>query len=209
MRPKNLGLDADKQDMDVAYEELNLYQSACLDNQLRTRIRAAVPLASYKRLLSEVMNKQVNTSTKGSFLQFGCLKAMIDGSLGTKTASFIDDYSDQPGYKGHLIWDPAILENYILEATKEGLQVCVHAIGDHANNTQLNIFENVLNKCNANSCKGENCSDRDLRFRIEHAQHIQPSDIPRFGSLGIIASMQMSHLAEDGRWAGSVIGSKR
>jgi predicted amidohydrolase YtcJ len=75
----------------------------------------------------------------------------------------------------------------------------VHAIGDRAINTQLNIFERVAK---------EN-GPRDRRFRIEHAQHIAPADIPRFGQLGVIASMQPYHAIDDGRWAGKVIGHER
>jgi hypothetical protein len=202
--PKNLGRDAEHQDMDIAYEELDIYMNAYKEGRLRTRIRAAVPLASWKRLLTTVMSKESNMtlvngrSPTDSWLQVGCLKAMIDGSLGSHTAAFFEDYNDTPGDKGHLIWDPVILESYVHDATKHGLQVMVHAIGDKANHIQLNIFENVQNKISG-----------DHRFRIEHAQHIAESDIPRFGKLGVIASMQMTHLAEDGRWAEAAIGHNR
>jgi predicted amidohydrolase YtcJ len=77
--------------------------------------------------------------------------------------------------------------------------VYVHAIGDRAIRELLNSFERVSARL----------SGRDLRFRIEHAQHIAPEDIPRFGKLGVIASMQMTHLADDGRWATKAIGMER
>jgi predicted amidohydrolase YtcJ len=79
------------------------------------------------------------------------------------------------------------------------LQVMVHAIGDRAIRLQLDVFERVA-KLNG---------PRDRRFRIEHAQHIDPADIPRFDRLGVIASMQPYHAIDDGRWAERVIGARR
>jgi predicted amidohydrolase YtcJ len=84
-------------------------------------------------------------------------------------------------------------------ADASGLHVAVHAIGDRAINLQLDIFERVAREHGA----------RDRRFRIEHAQHIAPADLPRFGQLGVIASMQPYHAIDDGRWAERVIGPKR
>src|SRR5207245_7456144 len=82
---------------------------------------------------------------------------------------------------------------------KSNLNVIVHAIGDRANSLQLNICERVERE------DGE----KDRRFRIEHAQHIAPADVPRFGQLGVIASMQPYHAIDDGRWAEKVIGPER
>lgn len=75
----------------------------------------------------------------------------------------------------------------------------VHAIGDKANRVQLDIFESV----------SKSLPHKDLRFRIEHAQHIAPEDISRFGQLGVIASLQMTHLSDDGRWCGKALGDER
>lgn len=206
--PKNLGKDAHLQDMDVAYEELEIYSQAHAEGRLRTRIRAALPVASWKRLLTEVMRRKPHDATscetqreyvQDHWLQVGSLKAMIDGSLGTHTAAFFDDYADSKGNNGHLIWDPMILESYVRDASANNLQVCVHAIGDKANRLQLDIFEKITREQ----------PTTDHRYRIEHAQHIAPNDIKRFGELGVIASLQMSHLADDGRWAESVIGKRR
>jgi predicted amidohydrolase YtcJ len=77
--------------------------------------------------------------------------------------------------------------------------VIVHAIGDRAINLQLGIYERVAREQGA----------RDRRFRIEHAQHLLPADLPRFGALGVIASMQPYHAIDDGRWAEKVIGAER
>jgi predicted amidohydrolase YtcJ len=91
------------------------------------------------------------------------------------------------------------LEKWTQGADKAGLQVVVHAIGDRAIRMQLDIYERV-SKANG---------PRDRRFRIEHAQHIAPEDLPRFAKLGVIASMQPYHAIDDGRWAEKSIGAKR
>lgn len=193
--PKNLGAQAEYEDMEAAYDELEVYRSARREDALTTRIRTALPLASWKRL-------QKDLSLHGNaddWLRVSGLKAQLDGSLGSHTAAMLTDYDDSPGYRGYLIWDPGIIESHIQGASEAGLQVMVHAIGDHAVREQLNIFERVSARL----------PGRDLRFRIEHAQHIAPEDIARFGKLGVIASLQMSHLADDGRWAVNAIGTDR
>jgi predicted amidohydrolase YtcJ len=88
-----------------------------------------------------------------------------------------------------------------VEVDKAGLQICIHAIGDKANSMVLDMYEAAL-KTNSGTAEKR-------RFRIEHAQHLRPSDIPRFASLGIIASMQPYHLFDDGSWAEKRIGSER
>ncbi|KXK00775.1 MAG: amidohydrolase family protein [Acidobacteria bacterium OLB17] len=91
------------------------------------------------------------------------------------------------------------LYEYVSAADKNGLQVMIHAIGARTNATILDIYERVE--------KENGPSDR--RFRIEHAQHLRVSDIPRFAKLGVIASMQPVHLTDDGRWAEKRLGKER
>lgn len=98
-----------------------------------------------------------------------------------------------------LVNTPQDLYAWTSGADKAGLHVLVHAIGDRAIRLQLDVFERVA---------GENGA-RDRRFRIEHAQHIAPSDISRFGKLGVIPSMQPYHAIDDGRWAEKFIGPER
>lgn len=137
--------------------------------------------------------------TGDSFFRLDSVKAMIDGSLGTKTAYFFEDYVGTPGFRGYLIWDLPKFHDLLLSADKAGRQLCVHAIGDHAVAHTLDIFADIAQKN----------GPRDRRMRIEHAQHIREEDIPRFGSQQVIASMQMSHLADDGRWAPCCLGMDR
>jgi len=130
------------------------------------------------------------------------LKAFMDGSLGSTTALFFEPFNDAPNTSGLLVDDnlpEGKLKQTMKEADKAGLQCSVHAIGDKANNLLLNYFEAI---------EKEN-GKRDRRFRIEHAQHLLPSDISRFAKLDVIASMQPYHAADDGRWAEKRIGAQR
>jgi hypothetical protein len=92
-----------------------------------------------------------------------------------------------------------IMEKRILEADKACLQVAIHAIGDKANSLLLDLYEKAA---------AQN-GPRDRRWRIEHAQHLRPQDIARFGNLGVIASVQPYHAYDDGRWAEKKIGKER
>ena len=162
---------------------------------LRTRIVAQVPLATWARLRDEV--KQNGRGDE--WLHIGGLKGFVDGSLGSHTAAMLAPFSDSPKDSGFFVTPPESLYAWTKSADAAGLQVMVHAIGDRAIRTQLDIFARV---------ESEN-GPRDRRFRIEHAQHIAPPEIARFGRLGVIASMQPYHAIDDGRWAETVIGAER
>ena len=162
---------------------------------LRTRIFAAVPLSTWARLRDEI-----KAHGRGdSWLHIGGLKGFVDGSLGSHTAAMLAPFTDAPSDRGLLVNSEKNLHDWTDGADKAGLQVIVHAIGDRAIRTQLGIFEHVAKEH----------GPRDRRFRIEHAQHIAPADIPRFGQLGVIPSLQPYHAIDDGRWADKVIGTER
>jgi predicted amidohydrolase YtcJ len=162
---------------------------------LKTRIYACTPLSQWQRLANEVQN-----SGRGDeWLKIGGLKGFVDGSLGSHTAAFLEPFDDERGDRGLLVNTAEDLEDWTAAADRAGLQVAVHAIGDRAIRLQLDVFERVA------SANGP----RNRRFRIEHAQHIAPQDIPRFAKLGVIASMQPYHAIDDGRWAERVIGPER
>ena len=178
-----------------AWEELPLLRRARAEGRLRTRIVFQVPLSNWQRLQSDV---QAN-GTGDAWLRTGGLKGFADGSLGAHTAAMLDGFTDAPNDSGFFVTAPESLYAWVKGADAAGLQVAVHAIGDRAIRTQLDIFERVAR---------EN-GPRDRRFRIEHAQHIAPADIPRFAALGVIPSMQPYHAVDDGRWADKVIGTTR
>lgn len=177
------------------WSHVDVFRLAERRGLLKTRIYACTPLEQWERLAQEVKD-----DGRGSdWLQIGGLKGFVDGSLGSHTAAFLEPFCDTPADRGLLVNTPEDLEKWTLGADRAGLQVVVHAIGDRAIRTQLDIYERVA------QVNGE----RDRRFRIEHAQHIAPADLPRFAKLGVIASMQPYHAIDDGRWAEKVIGAQR
>ena len=119
--------------------------------------------------------------------------------MGSYTAAFHTAYSDQPDDKGFFTHSKENLYEWISNADKANYQIMVHAIGDNAIHSLLNIYERIIKE---NGVK-------DRRLRIEHAQHISPDDILRFAELGVIASMQPYHAIDYGRWAEEVIGEER
>jgi predicted amidohydrolase YtcJ len=177
------------------WSDLEVFRRAHKAGHLRTRIRAAVPLSTWERLAQTV----ARDGRGDDMLSIGCLKAFVDGSLGSHTAAFLEPFSDAPKDTGLLVTSPEDLYRWTSGATRAGLQVMVHAIGDRAIRLQLDIFERVRNEQHP----------ADPRFRIEHAQHIAPADLPRFAEIGVIASMQPYHAIDDGRWADKVIGPER
>jgi predicted amidohydrolase YtcJ len=124
------------------------------------------------------------------------MKGLVDGSLGSRTALFREPYTDAPDSHGIALDPLETIERWIAGADKAGLHVTTHAIGDAANDDLLNIYARVA-RVNGR---------RDRRFRIEHAQHLDPADIPRFAQQGVIASVQPYHAIDDGRWAVKRIG---
>ena len=164
-------------------------------NSLITRIYQVLPIADLARVRDTVAKRG-----KGDeWVRIGGLKGFADGSLGSHTAAMFAPFTDTPKDSGFLVESEADLYKWTSEGDKAGLQMIIHAIGDRAIHLQLNIFERVAK---------EN-GTRDRRFRIEHAQHIAPADIPRFAQLGVIPSMQPYHAIDDGRWAEKVIGHER
>jgi predicted amidohydrolase YtcJ len=178
-----------------SWGSIEVYRRAHDAGRLTTRIYAGVPLSTWERLRDAV----AANGRGDARLRIGLLKAFVDGSLGSHTAAFFEPFTDVPTDTGLIVTPPETLYERVKGADASGLHVAVHAIGDRAINLQLDIFERVAREHGA----------RDRRFRIEHAQHIAPADLPRFGQLGVIASMQPYHAIDDGRWAERVIGPKR
>jgi len=134
-----------------------------------------------------------------STLWIRSVKLYMDGALGSRGAALLDPYSDNPGTNGLLVSKPEHIEAVAERALKAGFQVNTHAIGDRANRLVLDAYEQALKAVPV----------ADHRFRIEHAQILNPDDIPRFAALGVIPSMQASHQTSDMYWAGTRLGSTR
>ncbi len=177
------------------FGDIAVFERAHTQRLLRTRIVAQVPLSQWQALRDTVKAR----GHGDLWLRIGGLKGFVDGSLGSHTAAMLQPFTDAPNDSGLLVTPAESLYAWTSGADSTGLQVMVHAIGDRAIRTQLDVFERVAR---------ENVT-RDRRFRIEHAQHIAPEDLPRFAALGVIASMQPYHEADDGRWAEKLIGPER
>jgi predicted amidohydrolase YtcJ len=177
------------------WDELATFRRNEAQKKLKTRIYAVVPLSSWKKLAEEVKIK----GKGNAWVSIGGLKGFVDGSLGSHTAVMHQPFLDDASKKGLFVTPLDTLYQWISAADKAHLQVMVHAIGDKAITTQLDIYQRVIKENGA----------YDRRFRIEHAQHIAPADIARFGTLPVIPSMQPYHCIDDGRWAEKYIGLER
>ena len=178
--------------------DVGLYQQLLEQGELKTRIYAARSIVSW-----EVLGQAGVRAAFGShWLRIGALKGFCDGSLGSTTALFFRPYADKPDTRG-LLFDemlpPGIMQRRVEAADRQALQVMIHAIGDEANFQILELYREVAARN----------GPRDRRFRIEHAQHLRPTEISRFGAQQVIASMQPYHAADDGRWCDKRIGPDR
>jgi predicted amidohydrolase YtcJ len=120
--------------------------------------------------------------------------------LGSRGAALLEDYADEPGVRGLLVTPPDQLYVAARAASAAGFQTAVHAIGDRANREVLDMFERIERELPA---------ARGLRPRVEHAQVLDPADIPRFARLGVIASVQTTHCTSDMPWAPRRLGEAR
>jgi len=186
------------QDMSAAPDILRAYQTMLRAGELTVRISGHQPLSAWKRLADVGIGADFGSES----LHVGGVKGFADGSLGSTTALLFAPYLDSPKTSGITsadLSDPAQMWSNIEHADAAGLQIAIHAIGDKANNTILGFYERLERE------HGE----RDRRLRIEHAQHLVATDIPRFAREHVIASMQPYHCIDDGRWAEKRIGPAR
>ncbi len=128
------------------------------------------------------------------------IKLNCDGALGSRGAWLLEPYSDRPDFSGMATLSMDTVLKISREGLKYGFQICSHAIGDRANKEILDRYEIAFS---------ENPANKDHRYRIEHAQHLHPNDIARFGKMGVIAAMQAIHLSSDRPWAIERLGEKR
>jgi len=181
------------------YADFNAYTKLKEEGLLTCRIDIGQPLTGDTVKLKSYLEQARKYPRESDWIRFGYLKAFIDGSMGSGTALMFKPYSDEPGTSGLAMWPQDVFEDMVVKADKMGFQIGVHAIGDKANFLVLNAFEKAL------QVNGR----RESRHRIEHAQTLQPGDIPRFGQLGVIASMQPSHCSTDKNFYEKRVGYER
>jgi predicted amidohydrolase YtcJ len=135
-----------------------------------------------------------------NLLTIRCIKIFVDGALGSRGAAMLEPYSDAPDEKGVIVTSEEKTYQLISRALKSGLQVAIHAIGDHANRLTLRAFQRAIE---------ENPDVEDHRLRLEHAQVVSLEDIPKFAPLGVVLSMQPPHATSDMPWAETRVGPER
>ncbi|MDM7925126.1 MAG: amidohydrolase [bacterium] len=177
-----------------APEAYPVYRRLLAEGRLTARVSCWMPLDSDP---SAVLERKAETRSR--MLRVGCVKGILDGSMGARTAALNAPYSDDSTTSGLTLYTQDRLNELVLLADRNRLQVALHAIGDRAAAMALTSFE-LARKING---------QRESRHRIEHAQVLAPSDFEAFKSLGIVASMQPAHCIYDLPWAESRLGPVR
>jgi len=181
----------------VSDEDIDSYRALIREGKLPLRIY--VMLDGANAPLIEEWMKRGPVIDRAHRLTVRAVKIFADGALGSRGAALLEPYSDAPNTKGVVTTSEAEIYRLTLRCLQSGFQVATHAIGDAANRFTLDAYERALRETKAH----------DARLRIEHAQVLAPSDIPRFAPLGVIASMQPAHCTSDMPWAESRVGPKR
>tara|TARA_R110002051_G_scaffold91370_1_gene160657 strand:- start:1206 stop:2933 length:1728 start_codon:yes stop_codon:yes gene_type:complete len=186
-------------DAGIGKETLADFENARKANKMNVRLYAMLR-GSDKELLNEWYKKGPFIDPENR-LTIRSIKLSCDGALGSRGAWLLEPYSDRPGHFGHETLPMEMVQETALDALRNGFQVCSHAIGDRANKEILDRYEAAFKELSN--------LRTNHRFRIEHAQHLHPDDIPRFAQLGVIPAMQAIHLSSDRSWAIDRLGEKR
>lgn len=186
-------------DAGISRQTIALYEKMKLKGKLHTRIYAMLT-GWDKDLLNEWYAK--GPLVDGDhLLTIRSVKLNCDGALGSRGAWLLEPYTDRPDHFGHETLPMDFVKKTALDGIKNGFQVCAHAIGDRANKEILDRYESAFKELPDSSS--------NHRFRIEHAQHLHPDDIPRFAELQVIPAMQAIHMSSDRPWAIDRLGEKR
>jgi hypothetical protein len=183
------------------WDDLDVFTRARTEGRLTLRIYAVVPLESWLRLDRAVGVRAFGGADgRGDdWLRVGGVHAELDGTLVARSAAFTEPYADAAVESGRLDVDVATLRSLVIDADGSDLQVMLRAAGDRANRVALDLHEQLV------ASRGP----RDRRFRVELAQHLRPTDIARFASGGVLASMRPFATVHDGRWVDRQIGTER
>jgi predicted amidohydrolase YtcJ len=186
-------------DAGESFATIDLLKRMADERKLPLRLYVMVRYETPERMDS-LLDRYRMTGYGGGFLTVRAIKRQIDGALGSNGAWLLAPYADLPRSTGLAIEEPASIQRVADVAIRHGFQLAVHAIGDRANREVLDVYERTFR---ANPAK------TGLRWRIEHAQHLAPADVPRFARLGVIASMQGIHTISDAPWLAIKLGAER
>jgi len=181
--------------MSASWANLAAYKRMERAGRMTLRVSLYLPIDDWHTVADSVRRHGAGDD----WVRIGGVKGYMDGSAGSRTAFFFEPFSDSAGYRGLMRQPESDMRAWVGAADSAGLQIAVHAIGDRANAIILAIYDSVAHAHGA----------RDRRFRVEHAQHLRPEDIPRFGAQRVVASMQPYHAIDDGRWVEKRIGPVR
>ena len=180
--------------MSASWANLAAYKRMERAGRMTARVILYIPIDQWHAVADSVRN-----GAGDDWVRIGGVKGYMDGSAGSRTAFFFEPFSDSAGYYGLMRQPEADMRAWVGAADSAGLQIAVHAIGDRANAIILAIYDSVTHAHGA----------RDRRFRVEHAQHLRPQEIPLFGPRRVVPSMQPYHAIDDGRWVEQRIGPVR
>ena len=186
-------------DAGIPRETIALYKQMKTEGKLGVRIYAMLT-GWDKELLNQWYQKGIMVDDEHLFT-IRSVKLNCDGALGSRGAWLLEPYSDRPGHFGHETLPMEFVRKTAISGLENGFQVCSHAIGDRANREILDRYEIAFKQLPEDA--------KDHRFRIEHAQHLHPEDIPRFAELQVIPAMQAVHMSSDRPWAIDRLGEKR
>jgi len=177
---------------------VDMFRTMAQNHELR--LHMWVMLRTSNDILAPALDKYRMIGGGDNFLTVRAIKRQIDGALGSRGAWLLEPYADKPDSVGLATEDVADIRKTAELAIQHGYQLCIHAIGDRANREVLDLYEQVFK---------EHPDRTGLRWRVEHAQHLNPADIPRFGKLGVVAAMQGIHCTSDGPYVILRLGPKR
>ena len=187
-------------DAGASFETIDFFKKLEAEGELDVRLYVMVRGES-NALMDQALPQYKMVSEGNDFLTVRSIKRQIDGALGAHGAWLLDPYLDLPETDGLVLETVEDISGTAEIGVKHGFQVNTHAIGDRANREILDLYENIWQQLDVDG--------KQLRWRIEHAQHIDPEDVPRFGGLGVIASIQAVHGTSDGPWIPSRLGDIR
>lgn len=185
-------------DAGASRRNIEFFRQAKKDGTLGVRLYVMLA-GDDKAMINEWIKKGPEVDS-ANMLTIRSIKLFCDGALGSRGAWLLEPYTDRADFHGMATLPMDSVLSISRRALKAGFQVCSHAIGDRANKEILDRYETAFR---------ENPAVKDHRFRIEHAQHLHPADIHRFGQLGVIPAMQAVHLSSDRPWAIDRLGEKR